>query len=474
MVPCVVLTLQGQEAGDPAFRNSDEKPPGAADYVPMPPADAGKHLALTMQKLRNGFAEPDRPFRIWALGSSYTNMLGNGEIWQEEIPKRFPKVKEVHYQKMVGNSCPWQYLRGWVRHLVVPDPPDLVITYTNGDPADLDLLLAEIRKTTTADIIVPSLHWRIRDLPNWGVSEDAADQNVQAVREVCTKHGAEFVESRKGWGRYLRENELKFTDLLKDPVHQNGYGAWIVNQNILSHLRDPGTFSYDPTTRERRIEAKDILVDAEGFDLSSPWMMAEGEGARLKVPFSGNRVELIAETGDGAGRVEVWIDGIPGAKFSAFLPTYIQGDAKNAKNQKGDNPRDLAPHAVTLGAEQTPQEWTILMTSDAGDYELTGSVTGPDGKGNAFQPFTSDSGQISVPPELWRRGERNKAGDRFTFRVERSVVGEVDLSEGEGGLRRIRLANGLADGPHELELVSKGGGTIKIMAVETFDPPGLP
>ena len=29
------------------------------------------------------------------------------------------------------------------------------------------------------------------------------------------------------------------------------------------------------------------------------------------------------------------------------------------------------------------------MTSDTGDYEITGSVTGPDGKGNAFKPFTS-------------------------------------------------------------------------------------
>lgn len=466
--------MQAQEAGDPVFRNSDERPPGAAEYVPQPPADAGQHLALTMKKLTEGFAEPDRPFRIWALGSNYTNMLGNGEVWQEEIPKRFPKVKEVHYTKMVGNSCPWQYLRGWVRHLVVPDPPDLVLIYTIGKPENLDLLLAEIRKTTTADIIVPSIHWRVRDLENWGVSENAVDQDVQAVRDVCAKWGVEFVESRKGWERYLRENQLKVTDLLKDPVHQNGYGAKIVNANILSHLRDPGSFSYEPGSRERRFEAKELLVDAEGFDPDDKSMMAGGEGARLRLPFSGNRVEVVAVVGPDAGRFSVLIDGIQGSEYPAFLPTYIQGDSKNAKNQKGDNPRDLAPHAVTLGPKQVPQEWTILMTSDSGDYELTGSITGADGRGNAFQPFTSDSGQISIPPDLWRRGERNKKGDRFTFRVERSVLGEVGLSDGEPGLTRIRVANGMPDGDHVLELVSIGKGDVKILAVETFDPPGNP
>ncbi len=458
-----------QEAGDPAFRNSDERPAGAAEYVPQPPADAGTHLALTMHKLQNGFGEPDRPFRIWALGSSYTNMLGSGEIWQEEIPKRFPRVREVAYQKMVGNSCPWQYLRGWVKHLVVPDPPDLVITYTNGDPADLDLLLAEIRRTTTADVIVPSLHWRIRDLPNWGVSEDAMDQDVEAVRQVCAKYGAEFVESRKAWGRYLQENDLKFTDLLKDPVHQNGYGARMVNLNILSHLRVPDTFAYDPRTREQRLAAAALSEGAEGFELKEGALEASKVGARLKVSFRGNRVEVIA---DGMGELEVMIDGKLGAEYPAFLPTYIQGDAKNAKSQKGDNPRDLAPHGVTLGPVQTPQAWTIVMTSDAGDYELTGSVTGPDGNGNAFQPFTSNSGQIGVPPELWRRGERNKTGDRFTFEVNRSTLGSVDLGATGDGLRRIRLANALSDGEHVLELRTKGDEPVEIVAVEVFNPPG--
>jgi len=120
---------------EPVF--SMGKPEGAPDYVAKVDPKAGQHLALTLSKLQNGLAT-ERPFLIWAIGSSYTNMLGSGEFWQEEIPKRFPNAPEIRYEKMVGNSCPWQYLRGWARHLVVPDQPDLVITYTLGTPEDLE------------------------------------------------------------------------------------------------------------------------------------------------------------------------------------------------------------------------------------------------------------------------------------------------------------------------------------------------
>ena len=67
------------------------------------------------------------------------------------------------------------------------------------------------------------------------------------------------------------------------------------------------------------------------------------------------------------------------------------------------------------------------MTSDTGDYELTGSITGEDGVGNAFGPFASASGQIQIDPELWRRAERNRTGDRFTFQVRRSVLSEISF-----------------------------------------------
>ena len=219
------------------------KPEGAADYVPKAVDTDGQHLALTMQKLEGGI-NPPRPFLIWAIGSSYTNMLGSGEFWQQEIPKRFPKAPPIEYRKMVGNSCPWQYLRGWARHLVEPDQPDLVITYTIGNPEDLEKLIVELRSHTTADIIVPSIHWRERDQELWGKSENAVDQDVEAVRAVCKKYDVEFVESRRDWAAYLQANHLPIPALLKDAVHQSDYGAQMINGNILNHFPHHTAFSY--------------------------------------------------------------------------------------------------------------------------------------------------------------------------------------------------------------------------------------
>ena len=82
------------------------------------------------------------------------------------------------------------------------------------------------------------------------------------------------------------------------------------------------------------------------------------------------------------------------------------------------------------------------MTSDNGDYQVEGSVTGPDGTGNVARLFTSKSGQIRIDPKDWRNGIlKNKdqsqtqppvfgnvAGDKFSFDVFRCSEGEVSFA----------------------------------------------
>lgn len=456
LTPVVILGADGSAPARSLVtdepRTAKGKPEGAADYVPKVHPNDGRHLALTMRKLENGI-DPPRPFLIWAIGSSYTNMLGNGEAWQAEIPKRFPKAPPIEYRKMVGNSCPWQYLRGWAKHLVIPDQPDLVLIYTIGNPEDLEKLIVELRQHTTADIIVPSIHWRERDQELWSKSENAADQDVAAVREVCRKHDVEFVENRRDWGEYLEANHLPIPALLKDAVHQSDYGAQMINANILAHLRRPESFSYDPASREHRLQPQ------------------RGPDGTIKAVFTGTRIDLIARQSVTGGTYKVRIDGQPADTADAFLTSYVQPDSKNAKEGKGANPRDQSPHGITLGKNVVPQTWTIVMTSDAGDFELTGSVTGADGSGNAFKSFTSTSGQILIDPDLWRRAERNRKGDHFTFDVRRAVLPEVNL-RGEPGARVVlRLAQMLPNQEHTVELIPNQTGDADIEAFEVFRPP---
>jgi hypothetical protein len=129
-----------------------------------------------------------------------------------------------------------------------------------------------------------------------------------------------------------------------------------------------------------------------------------------------------------------------------------------------------SPHRVSLGRKIVPQTWTITMLSDTCDYELVGSVTGADGRGNAKKPFTSRSGQIIIEPEFWRQPETNRTGDTFTFDVIRSTVGQVAF-EGDAGRFRLTLAQGLTNGLHVLTLTVRGDGPVAVDAFDVFEPP---
>ena len=273
------------------------------------------------------------------------------------------------------------------------------------------------------------------------------------MRAVCRKYDVEFVESRRDWAEYLKANNLPITSLLKDAVHQSNYGAYIINSNILAHIHKPERFSYDPDSRERRLQPQ------------------KRDDGSFKATFTGTRIDLIGKKAPTGSSFRILIDGKPAAETAAFLMSYLQPDKKNSVEGKGANPRDQSPHGVTLGRNVVPQSWTIAMTSDTGDYEINGSVTGPDGNGNAFKPFTSASGQIIVDPDVWRRAEKNRKGDRFTFDVRRSVLEEVSF-KGEAGERFVtRLAQVLPNREHTLELIPTRTGEVIIERLDVFEPP---
>ncbi len=457
LLPALLLCFVAQASAQPAnFAIEAPSPPaGAKPYVADSRPEDGRHLALNFEKL-DADLDPPRPLLIWALGSSYTARLGMGEELIGLLQKRFGETKPILYRRMVGNSVPWQYLRGWARHLVIPDQPDVVIIYTVGRPDDLDKLLTELRENATADIIVPSIHWRERGKPNWGRSEDAPDQKVADVRRVCEKHGAQFVENRAEWAEYLKANQLKIEDLLSDAVHQSPFGAHIVNQNIARHFNAADEFSYDPLDRERR-----LTEEAGEF---------ERLGNGFNVQFVGSRIDIIAWTRPDGGKLEVTIDGEPASKADAFFMTYIEPARTNFQERRSPA-RDQSPHGVTLGTGIVPQTWTITMLDDKGTFELTGSVTGRDGQGNAFKEFVSDSGQILMDPAEWRRAERNRKGDRWTWNVVRSALAEVDLLGGRAEKVRITIAANLPNGEHHLELAPIGSGEIQVEGFDVFTPP---
>jgi len=469
-----------QAAGRVKLAGAPKPPKGAPEYEAPPRPTDGANMALTVEKLTKGF-DPERPFVIWAIGSSFTDHLGNGDELIALIRKRFPKAPRIVYKYMIGGSTPYGLLRGWARHLVIPDHPDVVLIYNFGGTRDLEKLIVELRSHTTADIIVPTLHWCRNHQVVWP-DPDARNhhQDPVAMRKVCKKYGVEFVENRREITKYMLANKLTIKDLLVDTVHQSPYAAKMINENIARHFHRAARFTYDPRSRERRLEVEAPL---RALSRSGDWAPAKDGKAvsavgrsSIEVQFTGTRIDLIAWRDPKGGAARVWIDGAPAGEAKAYYATYIQPAKNNFINLKSRDVNyrrmisDRCPHGISLGDNIVPQEWSITMTSDKGDYELVGSVTGFDGKGNAFKPFTSRSGQIIIQPQLWRLASTNRKGDRFTFEVRRSARGRIDF-KGPAEKFRVCLVENLPNERHTLRVQAEGTGPVIIDAFDVFEPP---
>jgi hypothetical protein len=302
-----------------------------------------------------------------------------------------------------------------------------------------------------------------------------------------------LVENRRELANYLRRTGQPPTSLLGDAVHQNDHGRIRIWDNITRHVAASDEFSYDPKPRERRLrfDTPGTAGSDRGTDritLSEGWTIKDGvartgqAGATIRVEFKGNRIDLIGRELPGGGTVSVSIDGTPASAASVFFTTYIRAQpAPGERKVKGPGPGDVAPHAVELGKNVVPQTWTITMIDEEGHYELKGSATGPDGRGSNVEPFTSNSGQVSIPPELWRFARykprdapayvANRKGDRFTFEVYRATVGKVGFGGSRDELFTQPLVQNLPNVRHELEITADGDGPVAVDSFYVFQPP---
>jgi len=478
------------------------------DVSPRP--DDGKNLALSVAKWEGRAGIPGKPFVIWAIGSSWTHSQGDGYGLMRAIRQRFPHAPPIVYKRHAGSGTPWEFDMGWVRQFVAAEQPDLVFTYTPGTPEGLDALLAEIRRRTTADIIIPTIHFS-RNSNGWydrgpraadvTVSRQRFDTKVpptpaeiaeghakvEQVRAICRKHQAEFVENRRELAEYHLRTGVKPNDILADTVHQNLHGQVLVWESIGRHIAKPAQFNYDPQSRERRIAvAPPANTATEQVSLSGDWTSSGGAvhssaaGARLKVRFTGNRIDVLGQKASNGGSVKVLIDGRPAQQAPVFYTTFIEPDPKKLPLGGKNGAGNTAPHAVDLGTNVVPQTWTITMTSDHGDYHIEGSVTGPDGAGNASRPFHSTSGQIGIDPKLWRGvriGDKgrvicgNLTGDKFTFDVYRCARGAMSFRADRTGPFSVALVENLPNREHTLEIVAAGDGEVTIDGLYVFQPP---
>ncbi len=304
----------------------------------------------------------------------------------------------------------------------------------------------------------------------------------------------EFVENRRELASYLRQIKAKPTNLLFDAVHQNRHGVIRIWDNIVRHIPRPDGSAGLPDSRERRIVAalaptdrkdRDKVTVSDGWTREGNRLRTRQKGASIKIQFTGRRIDLLGVAVPDGGTAQLRIDGIDPGAVRAFATDYIvPHPVPGPLVLKGPGPGDVAPHSVALGTGIIPQSWTIVMTSDAGDYRLEGTVTGLDGTGNSTRPFLSRSGQIAIDPALWRHNRDplpggkfvygNRAGDTFGFHVERTAVSELRFHADSRRELFVPLVRNLPNAPHTVEIVASGDGEAIVDGFYIAEPPNHP
>jgi hypothetical protein len=424
--------------------------PPTSDH-PVP----GHNIQRTMTLLATSTPDHRHPVRILFYGQSLTRQDWARQV-ADDIRKRFPYADLTIANRSIGGySSP--YLIRTLPHDVHQFYPDLIIFHDFGDESLYEQIVAEIRRHTTAEMLLQN------DRPAWihvdGKPDDPAKAKSEETHEawsevrlpaLAEKYGLEVADLRTPWIEYLKRNHLAATDVLRDGTHFTEEGDHIaatVTERYLTYRPGPLNDS-----------SKDLVKTLEvGRDFR--WV-----NGRLRIPFEGNRVDVVSgwDNPFHAGEADVLIDG---KKPSSFTGCYFT-------TRPTDNYAVDWPAVNRIGWRTAPivETWTLrILETNANDsrvrFEVIGSKTGEDGRGISTETFVSRSGRVVIEPQDWamqRASELRHVPTPVGFEVHWRVEGvfadtwrearSVDPSHESV----TTLAQGLNNGPHVLELVSRG------------------
>ncbi len=482
----------------------------AAETTPYPPTTFpdpsgwGKNIQRTMRLLATSTAEQRNTVRILFYGQSITEQKW-AKLVEEDLRRRFPHANLVIENRALGGFSS-QLLVKTAETDLYPFQPDLLIFHVYGSHDKYEDILRRTRERTTAEILMQNDHvTKAADLteetdaaklPPAGKHWDAF-MNHNWLPSLAKKYGAELCDQRALWKAYLAENRLEPKALLRDSVHLNAHGEWLMAECVKAYLRyDP---KLGPSPAEDGVKTYEVGKDVR-------W--AEG---KLRLEFEGSLVEVICrrddtERGVHAASTSAGEAGVENAKTSAGSTVKRpERRAPVAVRIDGRKPSEWPElygftRAVTQPAWKWPvkwpviapigsqdsllvEDWTLAVTKDTANdklftFTLTGSKTGADGEGRSDARFVSKSGRIVIEPNDWNVAYALSLGgikpvpEKFTVKwsVEPRFVDEFTSPGVKDPTTEttVTLAQGLPNTRHTLEI--SGSDATPIVAIRVYRP----
>jgi hypothetical protein len=431
----------------------------------------GRNLQRTMALLAGSAPRRRNTVKILFYGQSITEQTWS-KLVAEDLRRRFPHANLIIENRAIGGHSSPRLIKTMEAD-VFPFYPDLVIFHVYGDDGDYERIIRAIRERTTAEILIQTDHLRRNDDPANEVTDPAritrgketwnSWMNYVFLPRIAREYGAELVNQRELWKAYLRDHNLAPGQLLKDQVHLNEHGNYLMAEIVKAYLR------YDPKLKSDA-DTGAVVTYQVGKNLR--W-----RGGKLTLPFDGNRVDVVFKAGAKHQAVFRAVFQIDGKRPSEFAELY-------AFNRVTHYPQSTWPTMLRVqrGGPLQIEDWTLTLTELSADYKrvkftLAGSKTGPDGEGVSTERFVSKSGRIVIEPGDWNLEyclqvfkRPISAGFKIEWKVAPQFVDEVVAPDGEdaGIEKAITLAQGLSNGRHRLEI--SGDSKTAITAIRVYRP----
>ncbi len=430
------------------------------------PADFGRNIQRTMTLLATSTPEHRNTVKILFYGQSITEQ----DWWKEvagALRQRFPNANLLIENRAIGGFSS-QILVKTAETDLYSFYPDLMIFYVYGSHIEYENIIKRTRQRTTSEILVQTDHVT-QDSDFNEATDPAALQpngkiwnsymNYKFLPEIARTYGCGLVDQRNLWKQYLKDTGLSAKQLLRDGVHLNAHGNYLMAELVKAQL----------------VQRTDATRDPMNCDGVKTWLVGRGvqwKDGKLALEFEGNRVDVI-----GAGiTASVWIDG---KKPSEFAELY-------GLTRTTAFPGSIWPCLLLVSAEKPLQleEWTLTMKEASADlksfkFEVKGSKTGPDGEGSSDKKFISNSGRVVIDPADWnfdyclRVFKRPLPGNfKIQWEVIPHFMNEIQTSNSNtppGGIEpALTVAQGLPNDKHTL--VISAATPQAIAAIRVYRP----
>jgi len=419
----------------------------------------GKNIQRSVSLLVNSKPQKKTNVKVLVYGQSISKQAWSDTLYVF-LQKKYPNANIIYKNKSIGGFSS-QRLYKTAEYDIITETPDLIIFHVFGSHINYETIIKQMRECTSADIMIQN------DLMQEGSIAWSDTMSNIVLPDYTRKYQLEMVNVRKYWKQYLEMYHYNIGDLLTDGLHMNDHGNFLMFQLTKRHFTHHKKMTPDPQQIcKRYVVGKDIHFT----------------DGRLVFAFQGNRVDFITESDpDTSLHLSMLLDGMAPSYFQESYfrtrPNDIPGKDWAWETGVFFRHKNYAP---LLEENWKLQITSIDSTSQYFEFEVIGSKTGFDGKGNSKEKFISNSARVVIDTDDWHIWEAKKLKNTIVengYTIEwKSFCTNTDkfkprINERKDIENVTTVLNGLNNTVHSLEIFERKWRYNALKEIRVYQPP---